>query len=166
VYDKEAVTAKIIAGLESGLAEMKAVEAAGIDYKTWWNWKQADPPLRGRAEEAKLSRIEIVEDALYREAIKGDVPAQKEYLYNRAPERWKPRQQGIVVNQNNLQLNMQTPALIGEMPMQARLGLRAALTAAGFTKNGAIKEIPHTNGNGGNGANGNGSGHEGDHSAT
>ena len=49
------------------------------------------------------SRIQIAEDSLFKNVLAGSVNAQKEFLHNRAPHRWKA---DTAINQiSNIQKN-------------------------------------------------------------
>ena len=81
----------IIESLKNGSTRAAACKAAGINRATFYNWFNASRKFRKRVEEALLTQIGVVEDALYKAAVEGSVAAQKFFLCNRAPDRWKDR---------------------------------------------------------------------------
>lgn len=78
----------LVENLANGLSITQACQNAGIDRRTYYNWSQ-DPNIRKEIEEAKDSRLQIVEDALYKKAVEGNPTCLIFYLCNRAPEKWK-----------------------------------------------------------------------------
>ena len=81
----------ILASLEVGTSFIKACKAADVNQATFWKWRQKSKPLDERVLEILNSRTQTVEDALFSNAVKGNVTAQIFWLKNRAPDRWKDR---------------------------------------------------------------------------
>lgn len=81
----------ILESLRNGESIVTACKAAGIHPATFWRWRKADSELDAETEAAISSRVMIVEDALYANALKGNVTAQMFYLMNQASERWKDK---------------------------------------------------------------------------
>ncbi len=79
----------IIASLLNGATVKAACKAAKTNRDTYYAWLKDDKEFADAALKAKDSRIEIVEDALFNRASRGNVTAQIFFLCNRAPERWK-----------------------------------------------------------------------------
>ena len=79
--------------LEGGVSILKASKAAGIDYKTIWNWRKEDEEFSDKVIAILDSRIMIVEDALFLNAAKGNLGAQIFYLINRSRGRWKNKEE-------------------------------------------------------------------------
>jgi len=89
--------------LEGGVSILKASKAAGIDYKTIWNWRNDDPEFDTKITAILDSRIMIVEDALFLNAAKGNLGAQIFWLKNRSQGRWKDKtEQEVEVNHKGL----------------------------------------------------------------
>jgi hypothetical protein len=80
-----------LTSLEGGVSILKASKAAGIDYKTIWNWRKDDEEFDNKVTAILDSRIMIVEDALFLNAAKGNVIAQIFWLKNRSNGRWRDR---------------------------------------------------------------------------
>ncbi len=83
--------------LENGTTRVEAAEAAGVCTTTVWNWRQRDEEF-AKAEQAVLeSRITVVEDALYKNAIggygKSNTIAQIFWLKNRGKGKWTDKQE-------------------------------------------------------------------------
>jgi hypothetical protein len=77
--------------LREGMRRGKAAQAVGVDRSTVWRAVQEDPEFAAAVDQAELDACEIIEDALFESAKKGNVTAQQVWLYNRHPDRWKDR---------------------------------------------------------------------------
>ena len=75
--------------LEGGVSVLKASKAADIDYKTIWRWRKDSKEFDNEVTAILDSRIMIVEDALFLNAVKGNLGAQIFWLINRSQGRWK-----------------------------------------------------------------------------
>lgn len=82
----------VLQSLMGGVAIKKACDEAGIDVTTFWRRRKKSKSLGKKVLAIIESRIQLVEDALYIKAIKGNVIAQIFYLKNRDPDRWKDQQ--------------------------------------------------------------------------
>ena len=96
---------KIIRSLRRGSSMASSCVAAQIDATTLWRWRKSNPKLDNLIHNIVDSRIQMVEDALFKKAMEGDVGAQRLFLTNRAPNRWKDR--STLIN-NNIQTNVST----------------------------------------------------------
>ena len=81
--------AAVIESLLGGVLVSQAAKAAGVDRVTVWRWRQHDEQFDAAYDAAMLSRIATIEDALYTQAVKGNVGAMCFWLANRCPERWQ-----------------------------------------------------------------------------
>ena len=81
----------IIESLENGSTRTAAAKQAGIGRRTFYHWMAASKKFANRVNEALLTQVSVVEDALYKTAVEGSVAAQKFFLCNRASKRWKDR---------------------------------------------------------------------------
>jgi len=77
--------------LKAGTSITKASEAAGIDYSTIWLWRKKSKVFNNQVNAILDSRTQIVEDALYTNALKKNVVAQIFWLKNRGKGRWKDK---------------------------------------------------------------------------
>jgi len=93
---KKKKTEAILESLKAGTSFTKACKAAEVDTSTFWLWRQADKRLNEKVLEVLDSRTQIVEDALFKSALGGNITAQIFWLKNRAPDRWKDRYEGQV----------------------------------------------------------------------
>lgn len=84
----------VIQSLENGASISVACKSAGISRMTFWRWKNEKPENSERYYSIIDSRTSVVEDALYNNAVKGNVTAQIFWLKNRATDRWKDFIQG------------------------------------------------------------------------
>lgn len=88
-----------------GSSYFAACKAAGIAQMTLWSWKKTMKNKKGETFGEVLqriwdSRVEMIEDAHFALAMRGNVQAQQNILYNRAYKRWK-KEPDIIVQQNN-----------------------------------------------------------------
>ena len=81
----------VLASLETGTSFIKACKAAEVNQATFWKWRQKSKRLDNKVLEILNSRTQTVEDALFSNAVKGNVTAQIFWLKNRACDRWKDR---------------------------------------------------------------------------
>jgi hypothetical protein len=81
----------ILESLKNGGSIVAACKAASVDPSTFWRWRKADTVLDEDARQAIQSRIMVVEDALYKSALGGNVTAQMFFLMNRDPDTWKDK---------------------------------------------------------------------------
>ena len=88
---KKKATETIVSSLSKGSSLVKACKGADVDVSTFWRWRQASKELEKKVEAIMDSRIQIVEDALFANAAKGNVTAQIFFLQNRAPDRWQDK---------------------------------------------------------------------------
>lgn len=79
----------IILSLKDGSTVAAACAGAKINRDTFYTWYKKDPDFAKQVDEAQESRVQHVEDALYKNAITGSLTAQIFFLCNRAPEKWK-----------------------------------------------------------------------------
>lgn len=86
---KKDVKPAIIVSLKNGATVAAACQGANIVRSTFYQWYKQDPAFGKKVDEAQESRVQHVEDALYKNAITGSLTAQIFFLCNRAPEKWK-----------------------------------------------------------------------------
>ena len=100
---KEAYLKSII----NGSSRAKAAEAANTCTSTIWNWRQRDEEFKKAEQIALQSRIEVVVDALFQNAVgreytdkkgnkhrkSGNVIAQIFWAKNRGKGKWKEKQE-------------------------------------------------------------------------
>jgi hypothetical protein len=149
---RDAAIETVLEGLRKGLPEYNAAEAAGISYPTWWRWRQEMPGLTERAYEAKRARIPLLEDALWKAALKGKVSAIMAWL-EKEDAGWRNRAKDLTPQQNVMVFNGNAAAMIALLDPLKREKLRIAMVAAGLLP-GSVKQIGtngHVNGTNGNG---------------
>lgn len=88
-----------------GSSYFASCEAAGISQMTLWRWRAEMKNKRGITLGEILqkiwdSRVGMVEDAHFALAMRGNVQAQQNILFNRARQRWQ-KEPDIIVQQNN-----------------------------------------------------------------
>lgn len=153
---KDQTIEAVLEGLRRGLPEYKAAENAGIAYPTWWLWRQKMPGLTERAAEAKRSRIPLIEDALYKAALKGSVTACLVILEKEDPG-WRQRAKDLTPQQNVLILDGTAAKMFGMMPQEKKQKFLGSLKVAGLLPERVIEIGQSENANGG--TNGDGAGH-------
>jgi hypothetical protein len=79
----------IVANLTEGTTIMAACEAANVGAtKTFYEWLHAYPKFRKAVDAAKESRMTIMEDAVYKTGVQGNVTAQFGWLKKHS-EHWR-----------------------------------------------------------------------------
>ena len=63
----------------------------GISVSTVYDWMNKNPEIAAAIKKGRDKSIDMVENALFKSAINGNVTAMIFYLKNRAPERYKDR---------------------------------------------------------------------------
>lgn len=63
----------------------------GISVTTVYDWMNKNPKIAAAIKKGRDKSIDLVENALFKSAINGNVTAMIFYLKNRAPERYKDR---------------------------------------------------------------------------
>ncbi len=63
----------------------------GISVTTVYDWMNKNPKIAAAIKKGRDKSIDMVENALFKSAINGNVTAMIFYLKNRAPERYKDR---------------------------------------------------------------------------
>ena len=63
----------------------------GVSVTTVYDWMNKNPEIAAAIKKGRDKSIDMVENALFKSAINGNVTAMIFYLKNRAPERYKDR---------------------------------------------------------------------------
>ena len=82
---------KIFKSLKAGNSISAACKAADVDVSTLWGWRKDNPTLDAKIFKVIDGRVQMVEDALFKTAIEGNVTAQLAFLFNRADDRWRDK---------------------------------------------------------------------------
>lgn len=94
---------RIIKNLQNGVSLHMACQAAGLNPSTFWKWRQIPQKKTGILRFGLFirgildSRTQLVEDSLYKNALKGNVTAQIFWLKNKAGWKDSPT---VLVNAN------------------------------------------------------------------
>jgi hypothetical protein len=107
------VKAKYLGCLRKGMRRGAASRAAGISLQTVMRARYDDPSLAQEEAQAEADACEVVEDALLKKALEGNVTAIQVWLYNRCPDRWADRRN----NKQEIQITNQ-PADIDALKKQ------------------------------------------------
>ena len=87
--DKKLQKDTIIKSLSAGASVTDACKGADVCRDTFYRWCNDDKDFNSRVETSKMSRIKVVEDALFNNAVNGNTTAQIFFLCNRDPDRWQ-----------------------------------------------------------------------------
>jgi hypothetical protein len=74
---------------EQGFTDAEISSRLKISRRTLYTWRKAHPELEEALRNSKERADAMVEAALFRKALQGDVSACIFYLCNRSPSRWK-----------------------------------------------------------------------------
>ena len=153
VENREEAIEKILEALRDGQPEYQACQAGGIKYSRWWDWKQELAGLQARVDSVKQSRLPIMEDSIYKAAVKGDWRAALVYL-EKHDQGWRDRLKDSAGK--TLVIDGTAAVMLGMMNVDQRRKFVGALHVAGLLPQTAIDLKPsengHSNGNGSNGS--------------
>ena len=80
----------------------------GICVSTVYDWMNKNPEIAAAIKKGRDKSIDMVENALFKSAINGNVTAMIFYLKNRAPERYKDRVDNNINTDNmDIKLNIE-----------------------------------------------------------
>lgn len=77
--------------LAKGVSRSNACKKVGIHRSTFNAHYKKYPRFREQVLQAEMDANELVEQALFKAALDGNVTAQQVWLYNRCPDRWRDR---------------------------------------------------------------------------
>jgi len=96
---------KLLECAEKGMKIAPACRAVGISRSTFYNWLKTDPSFAEDFSHSELGSIMAMEDALFITGMSGNFSAQRFFLTNRDPERWKSKvDQGVPDSEKLLEL--------------------------------------------------------------
>lgn len=84
-----------------GLTNEQIASNIGINVKTLYDWKNKESNIRNALKEGREVVDFLVENALLKSALEGNVTAQIFWLKNRKKEQWREKQE--YSNDNELQ---------------------------------------------------------------
>lgn len=90
---KSRVLKKIRENLANGGGLHNSCQAAGVNFTTVWGWRKKWKRIDNYINKILEGRIQLVEDALYKSALKGNIVSQIFFLKNRAPDKWRADKQ-------------------------------------------------------------------------
>ena len=88
-YKSDPKKMAVLASIGNGVGIGLSCEGAGVNRQTYYEWMNRDAGFKEASFLAQNSRVTVIEDALAREAEKGNITALIFWLCNRAPDRWK-----------------------------------------------------------------------------
>lgn len=77
----------------------------GVCVSTVYDWMNKNPEIAAAIKKGRDKSIDMVENALFKSAINGNVTAMIFYLKNRAPERYKDRVDNNI-NTDNMDIKL------------------------------------------------------------
>ena len=77
----------------------------GVSVSTVYDWMNKNPEIAAAIKKGRDKSIDMVENALFKSAISGNVTAMIFYLKNRAPERYKDRVDNNI-NTDNMDIKL------------------------------------------------------------
>src|SRR5574344_2031628 len=77
--------------LRKGIRRTQACKKAGISRPTFNKCMNNNKKFAAEVAQAETDANELVEQAMFNSALKGNVTAQQVWLYNRDPERWSDK---------------------------------------------------------------------------
>ena len=83
---------KVVDSLSKGASIVSACRAARVDRGAFYDWKNKTPENTKKVNDVLDQRSQVVEDALYKAAMGGNITAQIFFLKNRASARWSDTQ--------------------------------------------------------------------------
>lgn len=86
---REHIRKVILESLKNGASIVAACRAGGVDWHTFDRWRKRSKRFNQQVIDILNSRTQVVEDALFKAAVDGNVTAQIFWLKNRAAERWR-----------------------------------------------------------------------------
>lgn len=75
---------------DKGMTDAEAAKEIGISRQTIYNWRKRSKAIDDAINKGKAYIDTLVENALLREALKGNIAAIMAWLYNRKRDRWRP----------------------------------------------------------------------------
>lgn len=76
---------KLFRSFQEGATMIEACKSAGISRMHVWRWRKERPWIDQHFVNIKMSRVDMMEDALFKTGLAGDVNAQKNFLLNNKP---------------------------------------------------------------------------------
>jgi len=77
--------------LRKGIRRTQACKKAGISRPTFNKYMNNNKKFAAEVAQAETDANELVEQAMFSSALKGNVTAQQVWLYNRDPDRWSDK---------------------------------------------------------------------------
>ena len=91
-----------------GLYIKEIAAKMGISVSTVYDWMNKNPEIAAAIKKGRDKSIDMVENALFKSAINGNVTAMIFYLKNRATERYKDRvDKNISTDNMDIKLNIE-----------------------------------------------------------
>lgn len=118
--------------LANGVRRGHAGAKVGISRKTFSNHMNKYPKFAEAVLQAEMNANELVEQALFKNAMDGNVTAQQVWLYNRDPVQWQDRRNVTVGGDKNnpVELKLSGDELNAEIKRLVNIASKAIATIA------------------------------------
>ena len=86
----------ILQNLEKGVGVWQVCSTVGISYSTLWSWREADEKFNEQVESIAMSRAQLVEDQVFKDALKGNTHAQSLFLKAHWPKKYGDKPASVI----------------------------------------------------------------------
>ena len=117
--------------LRKGVRRTQACKKAGISRPTFNKYMNNNKKFAAEVAQAETDANELVEQAMFSSALKGNVTAQQVWLYNRDPEHWQDKRNiAIGGDKNNpIEINLSGDELNAEIKRLVDIASKAITPA-------------------------------------
>lgn len=117
--------------LRKGIRRTQACKKAGISRPTFNKYMNNNKKFAAEVAQAETDANELVEQAMFSSALKGNVTAQQVWLYNRDPEHWQDKRNiAIGGDKNNpIEINLSDDELNAEIKRLVDIASKAITPA-------------------------------------
>jgi len=118
--------------LRKGVRRTQACKKAGISRPTFNKYMNNNKKFAAEVAQAETDANELVEQAMFSSALKGNVTAQQVWLYNRDPEHWQDKRNiAIGGDKNNpIEMNLSGDELNAEIKRLVDIASKAITPTA------------------------------------
>lgn len=118
--------------LRKGVRRTQACKKTGISRPTFNKTMNNNPKFAAEVAQAEVDANELVEQAMFNSALKGNVTAQQVWLYNRDPERWQDKRNLVLVGDKDNPVKIDVD--LKRLSTEDLLRLREIATRARYDK--------------------------------
>lgn len=124
---------EFLALIAKGIRPANACKKVGIHRSTYCAHVNQYPKFAEAVTRAEMDANELVEQALFNSALKGNPTAQQVWLYNRAPDRWQDKRNLTIGGDKNnpLEINLSGDELNAEIKRLSDIASKAIAATIG-----------------------------------